>query len=202
MTAAVAHLVYALAWASFGLVHSLLARPLVKARLRPLVGPAYRLAYNGLAVVHLAAIWGLGHMLFADAAGFALAGWARGGLLAVEVAGWGLMVVGLGGYDLGRLGGLRQIRAARLGLAEDEDEPLRRDGLHRLVRHPLYAAGFLILWGHVGNAFELATALWGSLYLIVGARIEERWLIAHYGEAYADYRKRVPAFIPWKGRAL
>ena len=119
-----------------------------------------------------------------------------------EPASWGLMIAGLGGYDIGRLGGLRQIRAARLGLIEDEDEPLRRDGLHRFVRHPLYGAGFLILWGNVGGEFELATAIWGSLYLIVGARFEERWLLARYGEAYADYRRRVPAFIPWKGKAL
>ena len=202
MTPLAAHLAYALAWASFGAIHSLLARDFIKIRLRPKLGAAYRLAYNGLAAAHLLAVWWVGRTVFAGAAGFALAGWIRGGLLAVEIAGWLLMAVALGGYDLGRLGGLRQIRARRLGVSEPEDEPLRLDGLHRFVRHPVYAAGFLILWGRVAGEFDLATALWGSLYLVAGARFEERWLARHYGEAYAAYRRRVPAFIPWKGRVL
>ena len=42
----------------------------------------------------------------------------------------------------------------------------------------------------------------GSLYLVVGAAFEERGLLRLYGADYADYRRRVPAFIPWKGRAL
>lgn len=202
MTPLAAHLAYALAWASFGALHSLLARPAAKVRLRPLLGPSYRLAYNAFATLHLAAVWGLGHAVFAGMPGFALPGWARGGLLAIAGIGWILMIVALRGYDLGRLGGLSQIRARRRGLAEPEDEPLRRDGLHRFVRHPIYSAGFLILWGAIAGPFDLATALWGSLYLVIGARFEERWLAAHYGAAYVEYRARVPAFIPWKGRVL
>jgi len=60
--------------------------------------------------------------------------------------------------------------------------------LHRFVRHPLYSAAFLILWG--------------SVYLVVGSHFEERFLERLYGDAYADYRRRVPAFVPWKGRAI
>jgi len=196
------HLAYALAWLSFGMVHSLLARAAAKARLRPFLGPWYRLAYNGLAGLQLAAVWATGRLALADAAVFSLPSWGRGVLLAVEIAGWGLMAAALAGYDLGRLGGLSQIRNHRRGIAAPEDEPLRTDGLHRLVRHPVYAAGFLILWGRVGDEFDLATAAWGSLYLVIGAAFEERWLLAHYGAPYADYRRRVPAFLPWRGRAL
>lgn len=202
MTPLAAHCWYALAWISFGAIHSLLAREAVKARLRTALGPTYRLAYNGVATLHLAAVWAFGSAVFAMSPAFTPPGWAQGGLLATWGIGWVLMIVALRGYDLGRLGGLRQIRNHRRGIAEAEDEPLRRDGLHRFVRHPVYAAGFLILWGRIGNEFDLATALWGSLYLIVGSRFEERWLVAHYGTAYADYRKRVPAFIPWRGKAF
>ena len=202
MTPLAAHVGYALAWASFGAVHSLLAREFVKARLRPALGSTYRLAYNGLSALHLAAVWALGRGVFAGGTALALPGWAQSGQVAVEAIGWGLMIAALGGYDLGRLGGLRQIRNRRRGIVEAEEEPLRRDGLHRFVRHPVYAAGILILWGRIGSELDLATALWGSLYLIVGAHFEERWLTAHYGAAYADYRKRVPAFVPWRGRAI
>lgn len=196
----VAQLLYALAWASFGLGHSLLAAPRVKARLRAYVGPSYRLLYNLVAVLHLALVYSVGRVLFAGGAPYALPPWAAAALWAVQGTGWLVLVAGLAGYDLGRLAGTRQLANHRRGVREPEDEPLRRGGLNRLVRHPLYAGGFLILWGRVDGAFALATAVWGSLYLLVGARLEERKLLALYGEDYAEYRRRVPAFIPWKGR--
>jgi protein-S-isoprenylcysteine O-methyltransferase Ste14 len=86
---------------------------------------------------------------------------------------------------------------------EDRDapEPLRLDGPHRFVRHPLYTALFLVLWGRAFDEAMIATAVWGSLYLIVGTRFEERKLLRLHGAAYARYRARVPAFLPWKGRA-
>lgn len=202
MTPLAGHLAYTLAWLSFGALHSLLARSPVKDRLRPLLGPWYRLAYNGLAVVHLTFVWGVGWFALAGAGAFGLPGWTRDLLLAIEIAGWLLMAVALTGYDLGRMGGLSQIRNHRRGLAAPEDEPLRTDGLHRFVRHPVYSAGFLILWGRIGGEFNLATAVWGSLYLVIGALFEERWLLTLYGPAYADYRRRVPAFVPWKGCAI
>ena len=52
------HLIYAAAWASFGLGHSLLARDGFKRRFRPLIGAAYRIAYNAVAAVHLVAVFG------------------------------------------------------------------------------------------------------------------------------------------------
>lgn len=202
MTAGAAHLGYALAWAVFGLTHSLLARSFVKDRLRGLFGPAYRLTYNLLAAAQLVAILAVGWILLSGASAFDRPGWADLVLGAIYVGGWALMIAALAGYDLGRLAGTAQIRAHRRGLVEPEDEALRRDGLHRYIRHPAYAAGFLILWGQVVDPLTLATAVWGSLYLLIGSRFEERWLCAHYGEAYAAYRRKVPAFIPWKGRAL
>ena len=73
--------------------------------------------------------------------------------------------------------------------------------LHRFIRHPLYSGLFLVLWGHAQTEFALATALWGSVYLVIGAGFEERRLIDRYGDAYRTYRARVPAFVPWRGRA-
>ena len=51
-----------------------------------------------------------------------------------------------------------------------------------------------------GQALGLATAVWGSAYLVIGTAFEERKLRRLYGQAYEDYRARVPAFVPWKGR--
>jgi protein-S-isoprenylcysteine O-methyltransferase Ste14 len=195
------HLGYGLAWLSFGAGHSLLAGRRAKDLLHRALGAWYRLAYNLFAVLHLALVWTIGRWLLGDDPAFAMAAWMQGILLVVHLAGWLLMLVALGGYDLGRLAGSRQIRAQRLGIVEPEDEALRTDGCHRFVRHPLYTAAFLILWGAVDGPFQLATAAWGSLYLVIGTWLEERRLLQRYGQAYADYRARVPAFIPWKGLA-
>jgi len=196
------HLAYALAWASFGLGHSLLARDRVKDRLRPWLGAWYRLAYNGFAVVHIAAVWLFGRWLLGDAPAYALPEPVRLALYGVQGLGAVILLVGLTGYDLGRFGGLAQVRNHRRGVTAPEDEPLRVDGLHRYVRHPLYLGGLLLLWGNVRDPFSLATAVWGSLYLGIGTWFEERSLLRRYGRAYADYRARVPAVVPWRGRAI
>lgn len=197
-----AHLIYMVAWLTFGAGHSLLASGPVKNWLGPLLGAFYRLAYNAFAVVHLALVWLIGGWVFGNGDAFAFAPHLDAMRIGVSVAGWIFLVVGLRGYDLGRLAGTRQIRNRFAGIDELDDEPLRLDGLHRYVRHPLYAAGFLILWGRVDGDFELATALWGSVYFLIGTWFEERRLLRLYGDSYADYRRQVPAFLPWKGRAF
>jgi protein-S-isoprenylcysteine O-methyltransferase Ste14 len=75
-------------------------------------------------------------------------------------------------------------------------------GPYRLVRHPIYS-GLLVAF--IATAFAVGewrgvlavliawAALWRKL------RFEERWMSERFGEAYAAYRKRVPALIPFLG---
>lgn len=198
-----AHLIYALGWLSFGAVHSILAGAGAKGRLDSLLGAYYRLSYNVFAAFHIAFVWALGGwVLSAQAYGFEPG--VAAALTAIRVFGVVVLVLALREYDLGLFSGLKQIREHKKGAPEDEnvggDEPLVTDGLHRFVRHPLYLGVYMIFWGGAVSDFGLATAVWGSLYLFIGARHEERSLLALYGEAYADYKRRVPAVIPWKGR--
>ncbi|MCK5273534.1 MAG: isoprenylcysteine carboxylmethyltransferase family protein [Alphaproteobacteria bacterium] len=202
MSLLAAHVIYALAWLSFGLGHSLLAGTRAKELLAPALGPYYRIAYNLLAGIHLSAVWLVGGWAFAGAAPFALSGAARAGLTGLSILGVVILLLALRGYDLGRLAGTAQIRAHRRGTAEPEDEPLRTDGFHAWVRHPLYAGAYMILWGNAQDRLGLAMAIWGSAYLAVGTMFEERRLLKLYGEAYRSYRARVPAVFPWRGKAL
>lgn len=195
-----AHLVYSLAWLGFGVGHSLLASDGCKRRLRLLFGASYRVFYNAFAAIHLGLVWWLGDLIFKGRPPFDFSVEMHALLLAVYAVGWLIMLLGLKGYDLGRLAGIHQIRGYLRGTEDTNDEPLRLDGLHRYVRHPLYSGGLLILWGRVTGDFELATAVWASLYLFVGAWFEERRLLRLYGAEYARYRRRVPAFVPWRGR--
>lgn len=192
------HLLYGLAWMMFGAAHSLLASHGAKRRLAPLFGPWYRLAYNLFALTTFAGVVLAGRAVLGDWPRFPLPPLAIGGMAALHGAGWLVLLAALRGYDGGRLLGLSQIRHRD----EPEDEALRTEGFHRYVRHPLYLGALLILWGAAVSPLGLATAAWGTLYLAVGTWFEERKLLALYGARYADYRRRVPAVIPWKGRAI
>ncbi len=196
-----AHLYYALAWLSFALGHSLLAGETLKNRLGASLGAFYRLSYNLFALLHIALVVALGSLLLGGAAPYPFPPWAEAVLMTGYVLGWAAFLWALGGYDLGLLAGTRQIRDRFKGIGASGDEPLVVNGLHAWVRHPLYAAALPILWGRIADPFDLATAAWAAIYLFIGAWSEERKLLELYGAAYGAYRRRVPAFLPWKGRA-
>ncbi len=69
--------------------------------------------------------------------------------------------------------------------------------LYNHVRHPLYIGWAVLFWatptmtlGHLQFAAVL------TLYMIVATVFEERDLLAHFGWQYAEYRERVPRFVP------
>jgi protein-S-isoprenylcysteine O-methyltransferase Ste14 len=191
---------YALGWLSFALLHSLLARDGVKQVLKPHFGAFYRLAYNGFACLHILAVYVLGVYLFADGADFMRPSWLWWTQGIMHGMGWIVLIWALREYDLGTFSGFKQVREHFQGILAHDEEPLHFDGFHRWVRHPLYSAAFLILWGRINNEFDLLTALFGSLYLWIGSRFEERHLLRTFGDHYATYKSRVPAFFPYKGQ--
>ena len=200
MSPVLAHALYALAWISFGLGHSVLAIPAAAARLR--LGAYTRLAYNAFATVHLLAVLAAGRWLLPNPAMFDRPGWLVVAQGIAAALGVGVFLWGLSGYDLGRFAGTAQIRAHRAGTPLPADEPLRIAGANRWMRHPLYTGALLMVWGVVVDERGLATAVWASLYLLAGMRHEETTLEALYGDAYRDYKTKVPALLPWRGRAL
>ena len=70
--------------------------------------------------------------------------------------------------------------------------------LYKHVRHPLYIGWAIAFWATptmtVGHLL-FAGVLTGYMGL-AAALIEERDLIAHFGEQYANYRREVPMFVP------
>ena len=188
------HLAIAFAWGSFGLVHSLLARAEwgPGLTLRTLCGRAHRLVYNLIAGLHAGAAWWLGEIAFAPAA-FDRPAWLSGGQLAVFLGGLVIRARARRGYDGARLLGHAQWRDP---VRDDATEPLSTEGLNAWVRHPSYTGAILLLWGRVDGEGSLATALWLTVYIIIGARMEERALTRRFGDAYRAYAARVPFLIP------
>jgi len=193
--------IYALLWISFGLVHSLLARASAKRILQPLFGRAYRLSYNLFSALHIGLVIIGGQLVL----GGNSVGFGFGNELAIlaTAAQWtGIVVIAfsLTQYDLGRFSGVTQL--FRDDNLTAEEEPLHTTGMHRYVRHPLYLGAYLYLLGGAVNEFDMQTALWGCLYLLIGTWFEERSLVTQYGRAYIEYKEKVPAIFPFKGRAL
>ena len=90
-----------------------------------------------------------------------------------------------------------------LGLQQLMRPPAREDGelvvggLYRWVRHPLYTAGLVFIWlTPLMTVNLLALYLGFSFYIVVGAWIEERKLLAEFGPAYANYRQRTSFLVP------
>jgi protein-S-isoprenylcysteine O-methyltransferase Ste14 len=193
--------IYALLWLSFGIVHSLLASTSAKRIFHPLFGRYYRLSYNLLSALHVGFILIVGRQWLGDnSANLVLASQLDTIIVAGRWLGVGIILAALTQYDLGLFGGLKQLRQGSNG--SGDEETLHVAGLHRYVRHPLYLGAYCYLWGGAVDEFGLQTALWGSLYLFVGTWFEERKLISLYGRHYVEYREKVPAIFPIRGRAI
>jgi protein-S-isoprenylcysteine O-methyltransferase Ste14 len=191
-----------LCWLAYAALHSLLASLRLKrvvAAHWPRLAPAYRLAFNLLAVVLLLPpLWltfaWRGPLLWSWQGGWA---WLANGLAVAAAAGflWSTRY-----YDMGVFYGSTQWRT-REHAAEDPGG-LTLSPLHRHVRHPWYSLGLLILWTRDMDEARLTSALCITLYLWLGSLLEERKLLAFHGKAYARYRERVPGLVPWPGRSL
>jgi protein-S-isoprenylcysteine O-methyltransferase Ste14 len=74
-------------------------------------------------------------------------------------------------------------------------------GTYRWVRHPLYFFSLLLIWATVSVTTDrlLFNGLW-TVWIIVGAMLEERDLVASFGDAYRNYQRNVPMLIPYKWR--
>ncbi len=187
-----------LATAVYAVVHSLLASLGVKAWARRRFGSAadrwYRLAYNLFAVISGLPILVLLYLLpdqplyqipfpwiFLTAFG--------------QLAGILIIVVGILQTDPWHFMGIRQI------FEPENDAPsgMITRGLYGWVRHPLYTGGLLLIWLVPTITVNLLTLIiLLTIYLIVGAKLEEKRLLHEFGDDYRAYQARVPILLPLK----
>ncbi len=193
---------------AYGALHSALLTRRCRGALEKALGERvfrgwFRFAYNVQALVLLVALVGYVASLPDAEMGRVPPPWSHV-LLALRLAALGFIVWCAGRVGFGAFLGWDNVRAWSGGGRAPGDGletgELVVSGPYRLVRHPMYAAGFLVLWAEPHwTANRMAFAAAASVYLWLGSLHEESRLLAAYGEAYRRYRDRTPAFLPRPG---
>ena len=115
--------------------------------------------------------------------------------------GWGLVLVSTFLINHFELFGLHQVFARLTGRDMPASE-FRTPLLYRYVRHPLYLGLLLSLWAvpamSAGHALFSAGL---SAYIFVGISLEERDLVAQFGERYRRYAAEVGMLLPRRSRS-
>jgi protein-S-isoprenylcysteine O-methyltransferase Ste14 len=188
----------ALGWTAYCAVHSLLIHPPVARRLQGWLGTragAYRFCFNMFSLLALLPLvsWHL-HLRgpwIVEWEGF----WVAVPIV-LNLSALVLVVLGATAYGPSDFLGLASLRAALAGGPAPPDEPFASRGILRWVRHPWYTASFLLVWGHDMDAAGLVASLVLTAYLLLGTWLEERKLVSQFGDAYREYQRQVPMFVP------
>lgn len=103
-------------------------------------------------------------------------------------------------YDLQHFLGLKQFQTGRNTLLMGAEEEFSEVGVFGMTRHPWYLGSLLLIWTAL-REYPLAVFLAAcilSVYLLVGTVLEERKIVASYGDRYKKYQLRVSMLFPWK----
>lgn len=183
----------------FAVQHSVMARPAFKAWWTRFVPqPVERSTYVLLASLALillfwqwrplpAVVWSLDGPL-------ALALWVLNAL------GWFMVLTSTFLINHFDLFGLRQVWA----YATSAPKPVaqfRTPLYYKVVRHPIYLGFAIAFWAapHM-TVGHLVFAAGATGYILVGIFLEERDLVAAFGETYRSYQARVSMLLPWLPR--
>lgn len=90
----------------------------------------------------------------------------------------------------------------RLYVAQRRHE-LARDGVYARMRHPQYVGFILVMLGFLVQWPTILTLAMFPILVVMYVRLakaEEREALAEFGDAYRDYMRHVPCFIPRLGQ--
>ena len=115
-------------------------------------------------------------------------------LKSLHVLGWVVLVGATFEIDHFHLMGLKQ------SLIKDtaEGSKLKESFLYSIVRHPIQTGVLIGVWSTAYMSItQLVLSVSMTIYIFIGLYYEEKSLVSHFGDSYLDYKKRVPAVIPF-----
>lgn len=123
--------------------------------------------------------------------------WLAQGVFLLSLVGtaWGMRALGsLDAFGLDPI--LQRVRGTH-----PNPMPFAVRGPYRWVRHPLYLFMLLLIWScQVVTTDRLLFNILCTAWMLVGTVLEERDLVADFGNAYREYQRTVPMLIPWRMR--
>jgi methanethiol S-methyltransferase len=185
----------------FAIQHSVMARPQFKRWLTKFVPSSVeRTTYVLLATLALALIiwqwqpipaivWQIANQHLAAA------------MTGLSLFGWLIVLTSTFLINHFELFGVHQVTSNLAG--QPMPEPRFRTPLfYRFVRHPIYLGFIIAFWA--APTMTLGHLLFAAVttgYIFVGIWLEERDLVAVFGDQYQQYRRRVSMLLPWRRSA-
>jgi protein-S-isoprenylcysteine O-methyltransferase Ste14 len=176
--------------------HSLMARKPFRQWLKtflpsPYYGAFYAIA-SGIAVLVLVVFWQVSALTI-----FSLQGFMRllfRGVFVLAIAGVAWTVLSLGFFVNFRLQPMvDDLRGKHSAVSLVTDR-----GPYRWIRHPLYLSSILMIWSNPDLTLDrLLFNLVFTIWVLIAILLEERGLLAAYGDSYRTYQSKVPMLIPF-----
>lgn len=190
----VSHIILALGWILFCMLHSMLASAKFKHLAEKWMGHQfqfYRLYYTFFALICFAAVITYlfkipSYRLFST------------NIYSV-IPGSIISLVGLVIMSMCTTKYFMQTTGLRALIENKTTNELLITGIHRYVRHPMYTGTFIFIWGLLILFPYLTTLITDIIitsYTLIGLRFEEQKLEKEFGKRYIEYKKHVPMLIP------
>jgi protein-S-isoprenylcysteine O-methyltransferase Ste14 len=188
------HIILAVAWIVYCVLHSILASGKVKRAAQQRLGERFR--YYRFGYTLFAFIGFVGILIYQVSLNSPLI--FEGGL-AVRLIGIVFAAIGAAMVMLNIIKYFMQLSGVKWLVATTVDVKLERRGLHGYVRHPLYLSTFLFIWA-LWLVYPYLSLLIANiiitLYTLIALRFEEEKLLAEFGEEYRTYQREVPMILP------